>query len=311
MLELEEDFRHWLASDGMQPQTIRNQLSVLGEFSRFCAENGIVHDTLDVATGRAYMVWLAERPNYHTGKPLAPATRAKHYDALVRLNAFLVESGRTNGYFMDGIRRPIPRKTVIESFSEAQLQLLIAAMREVRTEERYKDRMALLIYLLVSTGLRISEAIGLRINKIDFDRRLMRVIGKGDRERDVPFSTELTAAILDYIAKYQIGDDQYLFASRYGKPLASSSIRDAMRKAKIRIGHTLGIDRMRVSPHTLRHTFARLWVVKGGSTIALSRVLGHTSTSMTSEYVKLWGVDLNASYDLTNPAGGIESPKFK
>lgn len=57
---------------------------------------------------------------------------------------------------------------------------------------------------------------------------------------------------------------------------------------------------MRVSPHTFRHTFARLWVVKGGNTIALSRIMGHTSTAMTAKYVRLWGIDLNQAYDITS-----------
>lgn len=67
---------------------------------------------------------------------------------------------------------------------------------------------------------------------------------------------------------------------------------------------------MRVSPHTFRHTFARLWVVNGGNTIALSRIMGHTSTRMTDKYVSLWGIDLSSSYDLCNPCGNISVPDF-
>ncbi|MEK3873705.1 MULTISPECIES: tyrosine-type recombinase/integrase [unclassified Paenibacillus] len=311
LIELKDDFDMWLRSEGIKTQSIRNIISPFQEFAAFCAANGIHQaERLDLSLCREYMVWLTDRPNHHTGKPLSAATRAKHYDALRRLDQFLRERGVIPSSITDGIQRPLSRKTIIQSFTPDQLQAIIDAVRETRTEQRYKDRMALLLYMLASSGLRINEALHLRVSAIDHNKRMMVVLGKGDKEREVPVSYELSRLMQEYIQKYAIDHDDYLFASRYGKPLQTSSIRDALRRAKKLLGTHLGIDQLRVSPHTFRHTFARLWVVNGGNTIALSRIMGHTSTQMTDKYVRLWGVDLNKAYDTCNPCRDITPPKI-
>ncbi|MCM3699175.1 tyrosine-type recombinase/integrase [Paenibacillus macerans] len=311
LVDLEDDFNLWLISEGIKPQSIRNIISPFREFAAFCAANGIHHaERLNTEIVREYMVWLADRPNHHTGQPLSGATRAKHYDALRRLDQFLRERGVIPSSITDGIQRPLSRKTIIQSFTPDQLQAIIDAVRETRTEQRYKDRMALLLYMLASSGLRINEALHLRVSAIDHNKRMMVVLGKGDKEREVPLSFELSRLVQEYVNKYEIDRDDPLFASRYGKPLQSSSIRDALRRAKKSLGSHLGIDQLRVSPHTFRHTFARLWVVNGGSTIALSRIMGHTSTQMTDKYVRLWGIDLNTAYDTCNPCRDIVAPKI-
>lgn len=307
LTDLVDDFGHWLLSEEIQPQSVRNIISPYKEFTSFCGANGI-HDAerLDTSIIREYMVWLTDRPNHHNGKRLANSTRAKHYNALRRLDTFLLDRKLIASSLTDDISRPTPRKVVIQSFSAEQLQAIIDAARQTRTEQRYKDRIALLLYLLASTGLRISEALQLKPSAFDHNKRIMLVLGKGDKEREVPFSHRLSAKVQQYMRDYNIDRDNYLFASRYGRPLNPASVRDTLRRTKKSLGQTLDIDRMRVSPHTFRHTFARLWVTKSGNTIALSRIMGHTSTQMTSNYVALWGVDLNTAYDACDPCGDID-----
>lgn len=309
MIDLEEDFTKWLTSEGLTSQSIRNIISVFREFAAFCAANGIHQvERLDTAITREYMVWLTGRPNHHTSKPLSSATRAKHYDAIRRFDQFLQECNLVSKSLIAGIKRPIPRKTVIHGFSPQQLQAILDAVRETRTEEQYKDRMALLLYTLASSGLRIAEALQLRVSAIDHNKRIMIVLGKGDKEREVPLSQDLSRLMQTYVSKYSLDREDYLFASRYGRPMQPSSVRDALRRAKKSLGTHLDIDQLRVSPHTFRHTFARLWVINGGNTIALSRIMGHTSTQMTDKYVRLWGVDLNTAYDTCDPCRDIKPP---
>ncbi|WP_212938539.1 tyrosine-type recombinase/integrase [Paenibacillus antibioticophila] len=311
LIDIEDEFALWIKSEGITPQSIRNIISIFREFAAFCAANGIHQlDRLDTPITREYLVWLTDRPNYHTGKPLSSATRAKHYDAIRRLDQFLQERQLISSPLTEGVHRPAPRRTVIQSFTPDQLQAIIDAVRETRAEEVYKDRMSLLVYMLSSSGLRINEALHLRVSDIDHNKRIMVVLGKGDKEREVPLSNELSRVVQEYVQKYKIDRENFLFSSRYGKPLQSSSIRDALRKAKKSLGSYLRIDQLRVSPHTFRHTFARLWVINGGNTIALSRIMGHTSTQMTDKYVRLWGVDLNVAYDSANPCRDIKPPRF-
>ncbi|MBJ6360892.1 tyrosine-type recombinase/integrase [Paenibacillus sp. GCM10012307] len=310
LIGLADDFSHWLLSEDNKPESIRNHMFHFKEFCSFTEACGVAPQNLRVDVARDYLVWLTDRPNRHTGKPLSSATRLKHYGTLRLLSNFLMERKLLAASLLEGIKRPSRKKTVIQGFSVAQLQAIIDAIRNVRSAPEYKDRMSLLVYTLASTGLRISEALNLRGHDMDHNKRIMIVLGKGNKEREVPLSRDLSMLVLQYTRKYDIDREEFIFASRYGRPLQHSSVRDALRKAGKSLGTHLDIDQMRVSPHTLRHTFARLWVIKGGNTIALSRIMGHSSTQMTSEYVRLWGVDLNTSYDLCDPCGDISVPKF-
>lgn len=303
------DYNRWLKSENLSSGTIRNHLSILHEFEKFCVVKRISINDLSVSTVRDYMAWLAERPSYQSGKQLATGTRAKHYDSLKRLSYYLIERGLLTRSLTDGVRRPIPRYAVVHSFSQQQIQAILDAVKMTRSGPQYQERTVMLLFTLISTGIRISEVLRLKPEEIDLNRRMMTVLGKGNKEREVPLSWELTKALSEYIEKYRIERQGYLFASRYGKPLASSSIRDILRRVRLKIGPEHDLDRLRVSPHTFRHSFAKLWVVKGGNTIALSRILGHTGTQMTDKYVRLWGVDLNDSYDICNPCAGIKMPK--
>lgn len=180
-------------------KTIRNFISQYQEFSKFCGDRNITIHDLIVGIAREYMVWLAERPNYD--KPLSAVTRVKHYYCLRRIGEFLNELGLFKGSLIEGIRRPIRRQTVIYGFSAEQLQAIINEIRNLRTTPQYKDRMDLLIYTIACTGLRISEALQLRANSFDHNRRSMTVLGKGNKEREVPFSQELSKLIIEYIKK--------------------------------------------------------------------------------------------------------------
>lgn len=311
MIELHDQFKQWLLSEGLSDENIRNHMFHFLEYSRFCEKHGFGLRDLGIEVTRSYMVWLQERPNRHNGAPLASATRAKHYQTITRIGMFLRERGLYEGpNLTEGIRRPRRKQSVIQGFTVEQLQALLDAVHCVRTSQQYKERLVLLFYMLATTGLRISEALNLKSNDLDHYKRIMVVLGKGNKEREVPFSYDLSVLVRDYIQKYEIPRDGFLFASRYGMPMRTATIRDALRKIKLSLGDKHNIDKIRVSPHTFRHTFARMWVTKDGNSIALSRIMGHTSMHMTSQYVRMWGVDLTKAYDSCAPGNEIKIPYF-
>ncbi|WP_342436678.1 tyrosine-type recombinase/integrase [Paenibacillus sp. FSL L8-0436] len=309
-MELEEDFIQWLRSENAATSTLPYWSSRFREFAKYCRTERIEFIDLNVAISRKYMIFLLERPNYQTGGSLSSATRAKHYDFLTSFSRFLNEHGIINCNLTEGIKRPKPRYKVINSLSQEQLHAILQTVKEVRSTKKAQERTALLIYLIASTGLRVGEALPLRPSEFDFHRRIITVNGKGDREREVPFGFELSYLIQKYIEENGMKLDSYLWATYTGKPMTQSSFRGTLTTIKKYIGTSLGIDRIRLSPHTFRHTFAKMWVVKGGNTIALSRILGHSSTSMTDKYVKLWGIDMSSAYDICNPCEGLRMPTF-
>jgi integrase/recombinase XerD len=145
-----------------------------------------------------------------------------------------------------------------------------------------------LALLLVDTGLRIDEALGLRSGDVDFDNLLLKVYGKGRKERMVPFSVELRKILYRWkqLSQREGWQGDWVFVSRQGTRLVQ---RNALR------GHYYLLARVGIPKsgfHRLRHTFATNYLQNGGDVVRLSRILGHAQLSTTMRYVHLLTADL-------------------
>ena len=168
------------------------------------------------------------------------------------------------------------------------------AMRRLLGIASVRDRAILL--LLLDTGVRVSEAGGLRLGDLRADGTL-KVRGKGSKERIVPVGTTARQAIVRYLAQRGAGrPEEALFLGRRG-PLDGRGIQQAIRRLKMKIGVS-----GRLSPHSLRHTFARSYLVNGGDVFSLQRILGHTTLDMVKRYVALADVDLVERHRGASPA---------
>jgi site-specific recombinase XerD len=122
-------------------------------------------------------------------------------------------------------------------------------------------------------------------------------MGKGAKERIVPVGSTARRAIVRYLGRRGAGiPDDALFLGRRG-PLDARGIQQVVRRLKTRIGVT-----GRLSPHSLRHTFARSYLVNGGDVFSLQRILGHTTLDMVKRYVALADVDLVTRHAVASPA---------
>ena len=185
------------------------------------------------------------------------------------------------------LRKPrVPVKLVEPVADDAMRRLLAAAC--------IRDRAVLL--LLLDTGLRVSEAAALRLGDLRADGTL-KVQGKGAKERIVPVGSTARQAIVRYLGGRGAGSaDDALFLGRRGR-LDARGIQQVVRRLKTRIG-VAG----RLSPHSLRHTFARSYLVNGGDVFSLQRILGHTTLDMVKRYVALADVDLVTRHAVASPA---------
>jgi len=157
-------------------------------------------------------------------------------------------------------------------------------------------RAHLVALTILDTGLRISEALGLSKEDMDFDNLVIKVIGKGGKHRLVPFSMELRKSVFRYASGKQAGD--FIFGT---KNQTEVSVRNFERDFKV-LGQKCGITGIRFSPHTLRHTFAVSYLRNGGNLEYLRRILGHSSLSTTQKYLKSLGVeDLGAVHNSLSP----------
>jgi len=152
-----------------------------------------------------------------------------------------------------------------------------------------EKRLHTLACLLLDSGLRINEALSLRSDDVDLDNFLLRVHGKGGKDRVVPISYEMRKLMWRWLRTQQ-GGGGLVFSTRGGTKL---NYHNTLGDFK-RLGNRLHITGVRFSFHTLRHTFAVNYIRNGGDVFRLQRILGHTTLEMTRRYVNLQKSDLQA-----------------
>ncbi len=205
---------------------------------------------------------------------------------------------------------PKAPKRVIPALSAEQLVSLIEAI-DVSTPQGYRDYAVVL--LLADTGLRVSELTGLKLDDVDLERRVLKVWGKGAKERMVPFGVRAQRALLFYANFYRpepaIPLIQEFFLTEAGQPLKKRRV-EALVK---RYGRKAGITGIRCSPHTLRHTAAVMYIRNGGDIFTLQQILGHNTLEIVRLYVNLAQSDIEAAHRKYSPADNLElkAPRAK
>jgi integrase/recombinase XerD len=186
---------------------------------------------------------------------------------------------------------------VMKTYTDGHLKIFLS----YKPKDWYEWRMYTLVATLIDTGCRIDEALHVTRGDIDFDNMLMKVSGKGGKERIIPFSFELRK-ILYRFSKMQ--SNQLFFGTRKGYRYR---YRNALRDFKL-YAQRLGIEGTRISFHTFRHTFAynyakdiaRITGSAENGIFHLQKTLGHTSLAMTRKYVELQPEDLREVHSKTS-----------
>jgi integrase/recombinase XerD len=273
------------SAEGASPKTIEWYRMVLGRAARDLGGDR----ALDALTAPELRDWLLTLRT-----TLAPVSVAGYVRGLKAFGNWCAAEELVEAKALRGLRRPrVPHKLVEPLSDEALRRLLDGAS--------IRDRAILLLFF--DTGLRLSELAGLRTADLRPDGSV-KVMGKGARERIVPVGTTARQALARYLRQ---GDgsraDGVIFRSRRGGALGWRGIQQAFRRLKLRAGIP-----GRCSPHTLRHTFARAYLVNGGDAFSLQRILGHASLDMVKRYVALADTDLAARHRAASPADRLLHP---
>jgi integrase/recombinase XerC len=285
---LREFMRYLTAEKHASPHTLRAYRADLEQFARHLADERLELAAVDV---RAVRGWLAR---LHA-RGLDPASVARKLAAVRSWLRFLVRRGVLERNAAREIRGPrLPRKLV--SFlppDEAHALVSDPAAAE-------RDRAV--VELLYATGLRVSELAGLDVDDLDRDERTVRVLGKGRKERIVPYGAHAAHALDAWLAR-RGGGPGPLFLNRRGRRLGVRSVHALVRER----ARAAGITR-RVSPHTLRHTFATHLLDAGADLRLIQDLLGHSRLSTTQRYTHVGTEQLMRVYDAAHPrarsAGG-------
>jgi len=160
-----------------------------------------------------------------------------------------------------------------------------------------------LCLLLLDTGIRVGEAVALRLQDVSWADRTLTVFGKGRKVRVVPFGRQSARALSSYLAARpsDTRPEAALFLTSTGNPLTVWRARHIVRLAAARAG----LHDKAVSPHMLRRTFATMWISHGGDPFSLQRILGHTTMEMVNRYVRLTTTDLRARHSAIGPVDHI------
>jgi site-specific recombinase XerD len=187
--------------------------------------------------------------------------------------------------FFENIKLPRVDQKVIETFTHDQLRRMIhAAHKEITKTLWMRDEA--IIRVLVSTGVRASELCGMKLEDVSFSPTdaHIKVMGKGRKEREVPLGREARVALHRYIQVYRRAPAQehHVWIGHRNNVLYP----DALDRIIRRLARWGGVSGVRVSAHTFRHTFAQEFLRKTGDIYRLSRLLGHSSVSVTEIYLK-------------------------
>jgi integrase/recombinase XerC len=166
-----------------------------------------------------------------------------------------------------------------------------------------------ILELLYSSGIRVGELVGLSLNQIDLDLGIVKVMGKGRKERIVPVGSKAIEALKAYLGERgALGGEEPLFLNSRGGRLTARTVGRLVKKYTKRSG----IFR-KVSPHTLRHSFATHLLDAGADIREIQEMLGHASLSTTQRYIHLSPGKLMEVYDKAHPRSfkNRESSKLK
>ncbi|RMG31558.1 MAG: site-specific tyrosine recombinase XerD [Gammaproteobacteria bacterium] len=281
----------WL-EDGLSDRTLAAYRSDLRAWSRWLARRG--RET-PAATRAEVEACLAERLD--DGRP---RSAARFLSSLRRYYRYLLREGEIREDPTAGISSPYVGRDLPGTLTEAEVEALLEAP-DVSTDLGLRDRT--MLELLYATGLRVSELVGLTLDRLHTAQGLVRVTGKGGKERLVPYGEEAGAWLARYLEEARPRllrgqASEVLFPGRRGRPLTRQAFWHRLR----RHARCAGIDRP-ISPHTLRHAFATHLLDHGADLRVVQLLLGHADLSTTQIYTHVARERLQALHARHHPRG--------
>lgn len=230
---------------------------------------------------------------------LSPRSRSRMLSAVRGFFTFLVREGTLEIDPTRDIRFPKIGQRLPRSVNAATLKSMLAE----ESDDLLIERDLTMIELIYATGLRVSEAVGLRMNQLNLEAGYLTVMGKGSKERAVPIGTKARERILRYAGEVRpllLGRraSLYLFVSRAGRPLTTRAFQKRLRQTVLRTGVSGSM-----TPHTLRHAFATHLVEGGADLRAVQMMLGHADITTTQIYTHVARERLREVHRKFHPRG--------
>lgn len=270
-----EKFEQWLFAEGKAPKTIESYVNDVKGFQSYLQEKLKDMPVLSRFSFVKYKEHLMK-------EGYAVSTINKKINSLKVYNDFLRTEGIVNELFIqlkrDRIKIADGSEETVDALSEEQVEKLLFYVEDRR---KVTLRNKLIVYLLLYTGVRVSELVGIQIADIDFLTSTLKVTGKGGKRREIGLRQDVLHLIRQYMKEERsesvFRDSPYLLLSQR----AGKMHRDAVRGWLAKISKELGF---KLHPHLFRHTFCTRLLKKGVDLTTVSKLAGHSTVNMTAKY---------------------------
>ncbi len=288
-------FRNYLTAErGLAKNTVLAYGRDLDRFARWVADSGLA-DYL-----RPNLRELVQYLGRLRDEQLAPPSVARHLVALKMFYRFLRLEERAADSTVELLSSPALWDRIPQVLSPDNVEKLLTAPQ---VEDRFYLRDRALLETLYATGSRASEVVGLRLEDVYLDSAFLKCMGKGRKQRVVPLGKPAIAALKEYLAEQrpqlaQVGLVPWVFVSRGGRMLTREMLWVIVKKYVRRAGLNA-----RVSPHTLRHSFATHLLSGGADLRTVQELLGHANIRTTQMYTHVDRERLRAVHRKFHPRG--------
>jgi integrase/recombinase XerD len=293
--EFDEDLKQYLAflemEKGLAANTTISYDQELRKFGCFLAEKGLTHRSISERDAVDFI-------KTESLKNISFATQAHLISVLKSFYKFLLGEDKIDYNPIAMIASPKKWKTLPKYLTIDQVEELLASP-ELTTPLGQRDKA--ILELMYATGLRISEVLHLKLNNLYMEEGFLRVLGKGSKERVVPFGEMAKQYLGQYLEKARPGllknkSSDVMFLNRNGEPFSRQGLWKIIKGYGKKIGAA-----SRLSPHVLRHSFATHLLEKGADLRSIQMMLGHSSISTTEIYTYVAKTQVKEIYDKYHP----------
>jgi site-specific recombinase XerD len=291
LLELIDYYEICNKAEDKSPKTVAWYSANLKSFHHYLKSHHLLDtlDYIDIKVLRQYVLYLLKKNKYHghpiipeKAEPLSASSVHGHVRTLRAFFSWLVSEDLIETNPAKDLKPPKVYQKVVSTLSDEEIRAILAVLTPMNSSNA---RNQTFFMLMLDTGLRMGELINLNMDDVYMNEGLLKVVGKGKKERIVPMGGNAQRALQRYLFRYRprplhAGIDN-VFLSVLGKPLTEISVKLIFS----RLAKKSGVNRLHA--HLCRHTFATRFLINGGDVFTLQQILGHSTLEMVRHYVNL------------------------